>query len=157
MLKTMLLSVVLMLALGLVAVACGGEPEPTPSGIRESIPTPAISAEEYRSTAISLFNEMVSMVEDGVVSPTGPDLGFNRGNPRAMQWKKNVEALRDRGGTFQDGLSFNEQCFTLSDAAGDFVCGTELITFISLIVGDHWNEYQDLVRKFTKAAEKEGK
>ena len=97
------------------------------------------------------------MVEDGLLDPRGPDLGFSPGNPRALQWRKDVEEHRDKGGTFQDGLSSGESCFFLSDAAGDFVCGFELISFVTIIVGDEWEEYQRLVSMWSEAAEMEGK
>ena len=146
---------VALITLGLV-VACGGaSPTPTPSPEPRS--DPLISAEEYRATAIALFQELQSMVEDGLLDPRGPDLGFSPGNPRALQWRKDVEDLRDKGGTIQDGLSFGESCFYLSDAAGDFVCGFELFSFVSIIIGDEWKEYQRLVSMWTEAAAMEGK
>ena len=149
------LAFVALITLGLVAACGGASPTPTPSPEPRS--DPLISAEEYRATATALFQELQSMVEDGLLDPRGPDLGFSPGNPRALQWRKDVEELRDKGGTFQDGLSFEEQCFRFGDAAGDFVCGAELIAFVTVIVGDYWEEYQEWVRKFEAAAELEGK
>lgn len=129
------------------AAAQTSEPEPA----REQ-PALSISAGEYRETTLSLFHELLSMVEDGILNPRGFDLGFSPGNPRARQWLQNVEELRDKGGTFRDGLSFGEQCFKLSEKAGDFVCGFELISFVTIIVGEEWEEYQKLIAKFTAAA-----
>ena len=146
---------VALITLGLV-VACGGaSPTPTPSPEPRS--DQLISAEEYRATAIALFQEIQSMVEDGLLDPRGPDLGFSPGNPRALQWRKDVEELRDKGGTIpKGGLSFGESCFYLSDAAGDFVCGFELLSFVTIIIGDEWKEYQRLVSMWEEAVAMEG-
>ena len=146
---------VALITLGLVA-ACG-EASPTPTPSPEPRSDQLISAEEYRETSIALFQELQSMVEDGLLDPRGPDLGFSPGNPRALQWRKDVEELRDKGGTFQDGLSFEEQCVRFGDPVGDVVCWGELIAFVTVIVGDHWEEYQEWVRRFESAAELEGK
>ena len=146
----------IVLVAGVVAVACSGAPMST-STLKPS-PTPAtasISAEEYRQTTIRLFNELLSMVEDGVVSPLVPDLGFNKGNPRANRWRQNVETLRDSGGTGAGGLLFSEKCFEFSDTLGDDVCGYELLTFVNLIVFDKWDEYQKLADKFSRLSMQE--
>ena len=149
---TLTIAVVALLAVALAA--CGDEEAiaPTPP-----TSTYAITAEEYRETTFVLFDELQSMVADGNLDPRGPDLGFSPGNPRALRWSRNVEAVLDKGGTFQEGLSFEEQCFKLSDGSGDFVCGAELISFVTAIVGDHWNEYQELVDKFTRAKKLSGR
>ena len=152
--RVVLVSIAL-ITMGLV-VACG-EASPTPTPSPEPRSDQLISAEEYRETAIALFQELQSMVEDGLLDPRGPDLGFSPGNPRALQWRKDVQELRSKEGTFQDGLSWEESCWRLSDVAGDFVCGTELISFVTVIVGDHWEEYLDWASKFERAAAMEGK
>ena len=144
----------IVLIVGVVAVACSGAPT-SPATLRPS-PTPttaSISAEEYRQTTIRLFNELLFMVEDGVVSPLGYDLGFNKGNPRANRWRQNVETLRDSSGTWHHGLSFDEQCFQFSDTIDDFVCGDELLTFVNLIVFDKLDEYQKLAEKFSRISQ----
>ena len=134
----------------------GGSPRATATPRPTSTPHIAsISAEEYRQTTIRLFNELLSMVEDGVVSPLVPDLGFNKGNPRANRWRQNVETLRDSAGTGADGLLFSERCFEFSDTLGDDVCGDELLTFVNLIVFDKWDEYQKLAEKFSRIAEEQ--
>ena len=147
---------VALITLGLVAACGGASPTPTPSPEPRS--DPLISAEEYRATAIALFQELQSMVEDGLLDPRGPDLGFSPGNPRALQWRKDVEELRDKAGIMpKGGLLLGEQCFFLSDAVGDFVCGFDLISFVTIIVFDEWEEYQDWASKFERAAAMEGK
>ena len=148
-------TVIILVAIGAASWGCGGSPEPTPTTV-PTRPAPSISAEDFRKTTFALFNELKSMVADGALDPRGSDIGFSPGNPRALRWRKDVEELRDKGGTFLDGLSSEEQCFRLSDAAGDFVCGAELIGFVAIIVGDHWEEYQALAAKFEEAAAEEG-
>ena len=141
----------------------GGDETPTPAPAAPSstsVATPRatpvpISAQEYKRTTIILFNELLSMVEDGVVSPLGYDLGFNKGNPRANRWRQNVETLRDSAGTGAGGLLFSEQCFEFSDTLGDDVCGYELLTFVNLIVFDKWDEYQKLAEKFSRISEEQ--
>ena len=146
----------IVLVVGVVAVACSGAPTSTATLRPTSTPHIAsISAEEYRQTTIRLFSELLSMVEDGVVSPLVPDLGFNKGNPRANRWRQNVETLRDSSGTWHHGLLFSEQCFEFSDTIDDFVCGDELLTFVNLIVFDEWDEYQKLAEKFSRIAEEQ--
>ena len=137
----------------------GGDETPTPAPAAPSstsVPTPQatpipISSQEYERTTIILFNELLSMVEDGVVSPLVPDLGFAKGNPRARRWYDNVQELRSRG----EGLEVGDRCFRLSEAVGDVVCGGELISFVSIMVGDYWDWYLDLADMFLQLSMQE--
>ena len=144
------LAVTLVALLALGMAACGNGPPPTPAALPPT-PTPSISAEEYRQTTIALFNELLAMVEDGVVSPVAPDLGFAAGNPRAMRWRENVEDMRRRG----DGLPFNDQCWPIGETIDGLsnVCGSELSLFITDIVADDWDEYQKLLARFSQLTE----
>ena len=135
-----------------LVLGSGGDETPTlaptaPSSTSVATPraTPVpISAREYKRTTIILFNELLSMVEGGVVSPLVPDLGFSQGNPRARRWYENVQELRSRG----ESLEVVDRCFRLSDAVADVVCGGELISFVSIMVGDYWDWYLELADKF---------
>ncbi len=147
-------TVVIVVATVAIALEFGSGGDETPTlaptaPARTVVPTPRatpipISAQEYKSTTIILFNELLSMVEDGVVSPLVPDLGFAPGNPRARRWLDNVELLRFRG----ESLEVVDRCFRLSDAAGDVVCGGDLISFVYIMVGDDWDWYLELADKF---------
>ncbi len=147
-------TVVIVVATVAIALVFGSGGDETPTlaptaPARTVVPTPRatpipISAQEYKSTTIILFNELLSMVEDGVVSPLVPDLGFAPGNPRARRWMDNVQLLRFRG----ESLEVVDRCFRLSDTAGDVVCGGDLISFVYIMVGDDWGWYLELADKF---------